>query len=283
MKIAITGSTGKLGHLVINKLKEKLAPSQIIALARTPEKADAFGVTVRKFDYTKPEELVDSLKDVDTLLLISANEIGNRAIQHKNVIDAAVKSGVKHIVYTSFLYADSSPLNLAPEHVQTELDIKNSGIDYTILRNGWYSENYTDSIKTALQLGAFYGCAGNGKISSAPKKDYAEAAVIALTQDGHKGKTYELAGDDFYTLTNLSEEITKQSGKEIPYCNLSEDDYSSALKKAGLPKDFADAIASWDTGASKDALFNDERNLSKLIGRKTTPISDCVKEALSDI
>ncbi|ECC2858296.1 SDR family oxidoreductase [Enterobacter bugandensis] len=281
MTIAITGATGHLGQLVIEKLKQKVDASEIVALVRTPAKAAGLGVATREADYTRQDTLDVALKGVDTLLLISGNEIGQRAVQHENVIRAAVKNGVKRIVYTSLLHADKSPLNLAPEHVQTEQALKNSGLDYTILRNGWYSENYTGSIAPALGLGAFYGSAGEGKISSAPREDYAEAAVVALTGQGHEGKTYELAGDEFYTLTDLAAEITAQSGKDIPYRNIPEADYTAALKNAGLPDGFAEAIASWDTGASQNALFDDSHVLSKLIGRKTTPIAVSVQKALA--
>lgn len=281
MTIAITGATGHLGQLVIEKIKQKVDASEIVALVRTPAKAAGLGVATREADYTRQDTLDVALKGVDTLLLISGNEIGQRAVQHENVIRAAVKNGVKRIVYTSLLHADKSPLNLAPEHVQTEQALKNSGLDYTILRNGWYSENYTGSIAPALGLGAFYGSAGEGKISSAPREDYAEAAVVALTGQGHEGKTYELAGDEFYTLTDLAAEITAQSGKDIPYRNIPEADYAAALKNAGLPDGFAEAIASWDTGASQNALFDDSHVLSKLIGRKTTPIAVSVQKALA--
>ena len=281
MTIAITGATGHLGQLVIEKLKQKVDASEIVALVRTPAKAAGLGVATREADYTRQDTLDVALKGVDTLLLISGNEIGQRAVQHENVIRAAVKNGVKRIVYTSLQHADKSPLNLAPEHVQTEQALKNSGLDYTILRNGWYSENYTGSIAPALGLGAFYGSAGEGKISSAPREDYAEAAVVALTGQGHEGKTYELAGDEFYTLTDLAAEITAQSGKDIPYRNIPEADYAAALKNAGLPDGFAEAIASWDTGASQNALFDDSHVLSKLIGRKTTPIAVSVQKALA--
>ncbi|SYD77064.1 SDR family oxidoreductase [Klebsiella pneumoniae] len=281
MTIAITGATGHLGQLVIEKLKQKVDASEIVALVRTSAKAAGLGVATREADYTRQDTLDVALKGVDTLLLISGNEIGQRAVQHENVIRAAVKNGVKRIVYTSLLHADKSPLNLAPEHVQTEQALKNSGLDYTILRNGWYSENYTGSIAPALGLGAFYGSAGEGKISSAPREDYAEAAVVALTGQGHEGKTYELAGDEFYTLTDLAAEITAQSGKDIPYRNIPEADYAAALKNAGLPDGFAEAIASWDTGASQNALFDDSHVLSKLIGRKTTPIAVSVQKALA--
>jgi len=280
MKIAVTGATGQLGNLVVEQLKKRVASENIVALVRTPEKAASLGVEARAFDYEKPEGLVDSLKGIDSLLLISGNELGKRAAQHANVIAAAQKAGVKYIVYTSLLHADVSSLNLAGEHLATEKSIKESGIDYTILRNGWYSENYTASIGGALGAGAFIGSAGDGKIASAARADYAEAAAVVLSGDGHKGKVYELAGDSAYTLTELAAEITKQSGKDIPYNNLPEGEYAAILKTFGLPDAFAEAIASWDTGASKGDLFDDEKQLSTLIGRPTTSLEVAVKVAL---
>ncbi|WP_301192691.1 SDR family oxidoreductase [Plebeiibacterium sediminum] len=280
MKIAVTGATGQLGNLVVESLKQKVAAENIVALVRTPEKAEALGVEARAFDYEKPEGLADALKGIDSLLLISGNELGKRATQHANVIEAAKKAGVNWIVYTSLLRADESSLNLAGEHLATEKLLKESGIDYTILRNGWYTENYTASIEGALGAGAFIGSAGEGKISSAPRADYAEAAAVVLSSEGHKGKVYELSGDEAYTLTDLAAEITKQSGKDIPYNNLPEGEYAGILKSLGLPDAFADAIASWDTGASKNDLYDERKTLSELIGRPTTPLAEVVKAAL---
>jgi NAD(P)H dehydrogenase (quinone) len=281
MTIAVSGATGQLGRLVIGKLKQKVATDNIVGLVRNTEKARDLGVAVRVADYTQPATLEAALAGIDTLLLISGNEIGQRATQHANVINAAKKAGVKRIVYTSLLRADRSPLNLAPEHVQTEADLKASGLQYTILRNGWYTENYTGSITPALANGAFYGSAGDGKIASAARADYAEAAVVALTNEAHSGITYELAGDNAYTLAELAAEISSQTGKDIPYVNIPEADYAAALKGAGLPEGFAAAIASWDVGVSQGALFDDGRQLSKLIGRPTTSLADSVRQALA--
>lgn len=281
MTIAVSGATGQLGRLVIGKLKQKVATDNIVGLVRNTEKARDLGVAVRVADYTQPATLEAALAGIDTLLLISGNEIGQRATQHANVINAAKKAGVKRIVYTSLLRADRSPLNLAPEHVQTEADLKASGLQYTILRNGWYTENYTGSITPALANGAFYGSAGDGKIASAARADYAEAAVVALTNEAHSGITYELAGDNAYTLAELAAEISSQTGKDIPYVNIPEADYAAALKGAGLPEGFAAAIASWDVGASQGALSDDGRQLSKLIGRPTTSLADSVRQALA--
>lgn len=281
MSIAVTGATGQLGRIVVEKLKQKVPASDIIVLVRSPEKAADLGVTAREADYAKSETLRSALEGVDTLLLISSSEIGQRAVQHRNVIDAAKAAGVRRIVYTSLLKADSSPLSLAEEHRQTEADLKASGVPYTILRNGWYTENYTGSIGGALAGGAFIGSAGEGKVSAAPRADYAEAAVAVLTGAGHEGKTYELAGDTAWTLADLAAEVSKQTGKAIPYMNLPEAGYAQALVGFGLPEGLAAAIAGWDIGASQGALYSDSKDLSTLIGRPTTPLSDTVAKTIN--
>lgn len=281
MKIGITGATGQLGRLVVEKLKQRVGTENLIALVRSPEKAADLGIEAKTFDYTKPEALAEGLQDVDHLLLISGNEIGQRRVQHQNIIEAAQKAGVKWIVYTSLLHADTSSLSLAGEHVETEVLLKESGIPHTILRNGWYTENYTASIPGAIEAGAFVGSAGNGKVSSATREDYAEAAAVVLVQEGHIGKTYELAGDSYYTLKDLAAEISKQTGQDIPYTNLTEREYADVLASVGVPEAVAQAYASFDTGASKDDLFDDRKVLSQLIGRPTTSLAEAVKEVLT--
>lgn len=280
MTIAITGATGQLGRLVIDKLKAKGHGDTLVGLARSPEKASNLGITVREADYERRDLLDAALGGVDTLLLISSSEIGKRAAQHQNVIDAAVAAGVKWIVYTSLLHADTSTLSLAAEHLATEKALAASGIPHTILRNGWYTENYMASVAPALQHGAFIGSAGEGKISSAARADYAEALAVVLTGTGHEGKTYELSGDEAYTLADLAVELSAQSGKTTPYVNMTEADYARALKAAGLPEPMAAAYASFDTAAAGGALYDEGKQLSKLIERPTTPLSVSVSEAI---
>lgn len=280
MKFGITGATGQLGRLVISKLKERTSETNIVALARSQQKGADLGITVREADYTKPETLNRALEGINILLLISSSEVGQRAAQHKNVIEAAKEAGVEWIVYTSLLHADTSSLSLAVEHRDTEAMLRASGIQFTFLRNGWYTENYTGSIQGALAGGAFIGSAGDGKISSASRADYADAAVAVLTGEGHRGKVYELAGDEAYTLNDLAAEISRQTGKDIPYKNLPEADYAAALAGFGLPEGLAQAIAGWDISASKDDLYDDSRQLSALIGHPTTPMKESVAEAL---
>jgi NAD(P)H dehydrogenase (quinone) len=282
MKIGITGATGQLGRLVVTKLKDKVQADSIVALVRSKAKAADLGVEAREADYTRPETLERALEGIETLLLISGSEVGQRAAQHRNVIEAAKKARVQWIVYTSLLHADRSAISLAEEHRATEADLATSGIPFTILRNGWYTENYTGSVAGALAGGAFIGSAGDGEISSAARADFAEAAVTVLTGQGHEGKVYELAGDEAYTLSDLATEISRQSGKNIPFKNLSQADYAAALAGFGLPVGLAQAIAGWDVAASQGALQDTSRQLSALIGRPTTPMPVSVGEALRE-
>ncbi len=280
MKIGITGATGQLGRLVVEKLKERLKDENIVALVRSPEKAADLGIEIRPFDYIKSETLADALNGIDHLLMISGSQIGQRKKQHENVIEAAKEAGVKWIVYTSLLNADTSSLSLAPEHVETEKMLATSGIPHTILRNGWYTENYLGSLQGALTAGAFFGSAGEGKISSATREDFAEAAAVVLSSEGHQGKVYELAGDETYTLKDLAAEVSRQTGKETPYNNLNAEEYVTVLTSAGVPEEFALILAGWDVGILNNDVFNDDRTLSKLIGRPTTRLADAVKKAL---
>lgn len=280
MKIGITGATGQLGRLVVEKLKQRVNAEDLAALVRSPEKAADLGIEAREFDYSKSGALVNALQGIDHLLLISGSEVGQRKAQHENIIKAAGEAGVKWIVYTSLLHTDTSSLSLAGEHLATEELLKASGIPHTILRNGWYTENYTVSVPGAVAAGAFIGSAGDGKVSSAAREDYAEAAAVVLTGKGHEGKMYELAGDVAYTLRDLAAEISRQTGKDIPYNNLSEEEYAGVLKSVGVPEGFAQAIAGWDIGVSKDDLFEDNKVLSGLIGRPTTTLAASVKKAL---
>ncbi len=278
--IAITGATGQLGQHVIETLLKTVPASQIVAIVRNPAKATALsqqGITVRQADYSDEAAFTTALQGIDKLLLISSSEVGQRAPQHRNVINAAKAAHVKFIAYTSLLHADRSPLGLADEHVATEKMLAQSGIAYALLRNGWYTENYLASAPVALEHGVFIGAAGEGKIASATRADYAAAAARVISEDGHAGKIYELAGDAGWTLSQLAAELAKQSGKKVVYQNLSEDDFAAALKGVGLPAGLADMLADSDVGASKGGLFDDSHTLSKLIGRPTTSLADSVK------
>ncbi|WP_336818309.1 SDR family oxidoreductase [Cedecea sp. MMO-103] len=281
--IAITGASGQLGRLVIEDLLKTVKAEEIVAVVRNPAKVDDFasrGVQVREADYGDVSALVKAFSGVEKVLLISSSEVGQRAAQHNNIIAAAKQAGVKLIAYTSLLHADKSPLALAEEHIVTEQQLKASGVPFVLLRNGWYTENYLASVPPAIQHGVFIGSAGEGKIASATRADYAAAAAKVMTLDNQAGKVYELAGDRGWTLTELAAEVSQQSGKPVVYQNLNEADFKAALQGAGLPEGFAALLANSDAGAEKGGLFDDSHQLSKLIGRPTTSLRDSVKSAL---
>ncbi len=275
--IAITGATGQLGRLAIAALKARgTAP---VALVRDLAKAADLGVEARAFDYTSADPA--ALAGIDVLGLISSNDFTDRAGQHRAVIDAARAAGVGRIVYTSILKGAASPLLLAQDHIATEAHLHTSGVAHTILRNGWYTENYTGSLGAALAHGAMIGSAGAARLSTAARADYAEALAEALAGEGHEGQVYELAGDEAYTMAGMAAEVSRATGREIPYTSLPEAEYAAILRSFGLPEGFAAALADSDARAeSHGALFDDSRTLSRLIGRPTTPMAETVAAAL---
>ena len=283
MKIAITGATGQLGNLVIEQLLQLTAAQNIVALVRKIDKAEHFkvqGIEPREFDYDRPETLVPALLGIDKLLLISANEIGRRTPQHQAVIDAAKVAGVPYLAYTSLLRADTSPLGLAQEHRETEKLIQDSGITYTFLRNNWYSENYLAGVAHTIEIGTLFGAAKDGRISSASRIDYAEAAAKVLTSTCHENKTYELAGSESFSLSDLATFIGQAVNKDIIYQNLSAEEYTQGLTQAGLPAGLVDVIVDADIQTIQGAMYSDSKDLEQLIGHKTTSIQDAIKAAL---
>ncbi|GGN18999.1 MULTISPECIES: SDR family oxidoreductase [Marinomonas] len=280
--ILITGASGQLGRLVIDNLLNTTPANQIVAAVRNPEKiADLAekGVQIRQADYSDLDSLVAAMQGVEKVLLVSSSEVGQRVEQHRNVIHAAKEAGVALIAYTSILNADTSPLILAKEHVATENLLAESGVPYVLLRNGWYSENYTMGLATALEYGVV-GCAEDGKLSTAARADYAAAAAAVLVKDGQAGKVYELVGDNAFTLSEYAAAISKVSGKTVTYHNVPEAEYTKILVGAGLPEGFAAVLADSEVGASQGGLFSDSKDLSTLIGRPTTSIEDSIKAAL---
>ena len=284
-KILVTGASGQLGALTVAALLKRVPATQLIATARDPAKlADlaALGVEVRQADYTVPASLEAAFQGVDRLLLISSSEVGQRLPQHRNVIEAAKRAGVKLIAYTSILRADTTPLALGQEHRQTELVLGEADIPFVLLRNGWYSENYTAALAGVLEHGAVLGSAGEGRLSTASRADYAEAAAAVLaSSENPAGRIYELAGDESFTLGEYAAEVARQAHKPVVYQDLSEPDYKAALVQMGLPAPLAGILAQSDAAAAQGGLFDDGRQLSHLLERATTPIRQSIADALA--
>jgi NAD(P)H dehydrogenase (quinone) len=282
--IVVTGASGKFGRHVIDGLLETMPASEIVAAVRSPESArdlEARGVRLRHADYTKPETLAPAFAGADRLMFISASEIGVRLAQHAAVINGARAAGVKLIVYTSILNADSSRMALASEHKGTEQLIRTSGIPFVFLRNGWYFENHTASFGSALEHGAIIGAAGNGRFASAPRAAYAQAAVRILREQGHEGKSYELAGDSAFTLAEMAAELSAQSGKSVRYQNLPVPDYAAALLSFGLPVAGAEVIADADAWAAMGDLDSTSNELRTLVGAPLATMAEAVAAALA--
>ena len=279
---AVTGATGKLGRLVLDEMLQKVAPGEIVALARDPAALADYamkGVQVRRADYDDPASLDAGLKGVDRVLLISGNAVGQRGRQHGNLIEAAKKAGASYLAYTSILNARNSKLALAPEHKETEEILERSGLNHDVLRMPWYSDNYVGGLAPAIEAGAIYGAAGQGRFSTASRADLAAGAAAALV-GGKGGDIYELAGDESWTMDQFAAEVSKHSGKPVKYVNQSEADYTRTLEGAGLPPPVAALLASTSYLASEGQLENNDRQLSKLSGRPTTPIGETIRQAL---
>ncbi len=284
-KILVTGASGQLGRLVVPLLAKRLPAGKLAAMVRNPDAAKelaAAGAEIRQGSYDDPASLDRAFEGVSKVLFISGNEVGQRLRQHGNVIDAAKRANVGLLAYTSILHSDVSPLALTIEHRETEDLIKVSGVPFILLRNGWYFENYTANIGAVLQHNAVIGCAKDGRISAATRQDYAEAAAaVLLSTEDQAGKTYELAGDQAFTLAEYAAEIARQTSKPIAYHDLPEAEYKALLVKAGVPEAFAGVFSDSDAGAAKGALFDDSHMLSRLIGRPTTPLSASIAAALA--
>ena len=282
--IVVTGATGKLGRLVIAELLKTVPAAEIVAAVRSPEKAaelKARGVPVREADYARPETLGMAFAGAEKVLLISSTEMGPaRVKQHVAAIDAAKAAGVRLLAYTSVLGADAATLPMAPDHRATELAIEAAGVPYVFLRNGWYFENYTENLGPALEHGAVLGAAGEGRFAFAARADYAAAAAAVLTGEGFENRTFELAGDRSYTLSELAAEVAKQAGKPVVYTDLPAAAYAGALQSVGLPKPVAEMLAKADESAKAGELENESRELHGLIGRETVTMAEAVEAAL---
>lgn len=283
MSIVVTGATGQLGRHVLEALLERGVPAgEIVAAGRSVEKLADFaarGVQVKAMDYADAGSVAAALKGAKRVLLISGSEVGQRVDQHRTVIEAARAEGVELLAYTSIANADTTAMLLADEHKATEALLRESGVPFVLLRNGWYLENYTEQLPGTLAQGAVAGSAGDGKVSGASRADYAYAAAAVLVADDQAGKVYELGGDDAFSMADLASEISAATGKSISYNNLPAGEYAGLLASVGVPEAFAEILADSDLGIARGDLLVSTGDLRRLIGRPTTSLGQAVRAA----
>ena len=285
MSVVVTGATGQLGRLTVEALLRRGVPaSDIVATGRDvtgiKDLAER-GVVVRRADFTDPDSLATAFAGADKLLLISASiPVDERVANHRRAIDAALAAGVSLVAYTSTLQADTAATIIGATHRATEEYLRERRVPSALLRNGWYLENYTAQLPGILQNGAVIGAAGQGRVSAASRADYAEAAAVVLSTEGHVGAVYELGGDEAFTLAELAAAISAAAGKQITYTDLPAQELARVLAGAGLPAELAEVLADADLGLSRGELFTSSDDLRRLIGRPTTPLADAVADAL---
>lgn len=283
MSIVVTGATGQLGRLVVGELLERVPAGEVVAVVRDEARAAdlvARGVGVRVADYTRPDSLRDAFRAGDRVLLISSNAMEHNTAQHAAVIDAAVAAKVALLAYTSVLGGPKATFRIAAQHIATERLIRDSGLPYVLLRNGWYNENYSGNVGLVLKAGAVLGSAGEGRVASASRADYAAAAAVVLAGSGHEGRVYELSGDTAWSLAEFAAEVSRQTGRTIPYTSLAADAYIKLMVDAGVPEAAAEGVADADLAIARGELAATGGDLRGLIGRPSTPIADSIAAAL---
>ncbi|WP_371557770.1 SDR family oxidoreductase [Streptomyces longwoodensis] len=285
MSIVVTGATGQLGRLTVEALlRHGIPAADIIATGRDiagiKDLTDR-GITVRRADFADTDGLADAFAGADRLLLISASvPVGERVANHRRVIDAAASAGVSLVAYTSTTHADTATTVIGATHSETEAYLRDRGIPSVLLRNGWYLENYTSQLPQILQNGAVVGAAGEGRISAASRADYAEAAAVVLTTEGHTGAVYELGGDESFTLTELAAAISAAAGEQVAYADLPVADFAQVLAAAGLPAELAEVLADADRGMNRGEMYTDSGDLRRLIGRPPVTLAEALAAAL---
>jgi NAD(P)H dehydrogenase (quinone) len=285
MSLIVTGATGALGRLTIEHLLKRGVPATgIVATGRAVNRISDLaerGVQLRFADYADPASLRAAFAGATRLLLVSGSAPGPQRVQeHRNAIEAASEAGAGLVAYTSIVNAGTSTMRLAEDHQATEVLLRESGVPFTLLRNSWYTENYTGRLATFLEHGAIYGSAGEGRVSAATRADYAAAAAAVLTADGQENQVYELGGDEAFTLTELAAEITALSGTDVRYVDLPEHEYASLLAANGLPQPHADTLADADRGLSRGELETRSGDLRRLLGQPTTPLTEAIAAAV---
>ncbi|CCG53183.1 Protein of unknown function [Flavobacterium indicum GPTSA100-9 = DSM 17447] len=276
--LLVTGATGQLGKGIVQFLEQKNKLSEVAVLVRDAAKANDLkekGVTIRIGDYHQPELLNEALKGIDTVVLISSNDFNDRIGQHKNVVDAAVKNGVKHILYTgvSMNAIDTSPLKpFLGDHYETEAYIKASGIPYTFLLHSLYADVLPMFIgPNPVETGVFFA-AGEGKVTFADRLDLAEAIANILISEGHINKTYRMTNTTAYSFQEVATYLSELSGKEVSYVSPTEKEFQEALEGMGLPTPIVQMSLGFAAGIKNNDFDTPFSDLQTILGRKPTDL-----------
>jgi NAD(P)H dehydrogenase (quinone) len=277
MSIAVTGATGQLGRLIVADLLDHLPADQVVAVVRDAQKAADLGVTVRVAPYEDEDALTAAFDGVDVLVFISGDTPGVRVPQHTNVIRAASQAGVGRVVYTSAPRAADTTLILAPEHKATEELLRESGLTWTFLRNNWYSENYAGTLQTAAKTGEIVSAAGDGRVASASRPDFAAATAVVATTQGHDNTVYELGGDEAWDFSEFTQAASAALGRELTYRPVTPEVLDAELTAAGLDAGTRGFLVGLDVNISEGTLAEVTGDLSRLIGRPTTPLVETLK------
>ena len=275
--VAVTGATGQLGRLVVAGLLERLPAEQVVAVVRDAAKATDLGATVRVAPYEDADALAAAFAGVDVLVFVSGSEPGRRVPQHTNVVRAAQAAGVGRVVYTSAPRADDTTLILAPEHKATEELLRASGLTWTVLRNNWYSENYAQTLQTAAATGEVVSAAGDGRVASASRPDFAEGTVVVATTDGHDDTVYELGGDTAWDFEEFTAAAGEALGRELTYVPVSPAELDARLAQVGLDEATRGFVVGLDINIAEGTLAEVTGDLGRLIGRPTTPLAETLK------
>ncbi|HTO17473.1 MAG TPA: SDR family oxidoreductase [Edaphocola sp.] len=281
--ILVTGATGQLGSSVIKKLLKHMPANEIVAFARDENKAEDLmkkGIEVRYGTFEDTDSLDRAMIGIEKTLLISTID-HHRLQQHKNVVDAAKKAGVKHILYTSATIKNvetSAIKDLMESHFQTEDYIKKSGLKYTFMRNSLYMDVIPFYVgKNVLEIGVILP-AGKGKVAYTLRREIGEATANVLLQNGHENKIYDITGSELYAYEDIAKALSELSGKSITYTDIEPTKLLEQLKQAGTPELVAKVIIGFATDIKNHQFEIVSEDMENLLKRKPTPLKKALKE-----
>lgn len=274
--LLVTGASGQLGRLVLDELltSGKAASASIVATTRDVAKLSAYadkGVVVRKADFDDPASLETAFAGADRILIISTDaldEQGKRLRQHQAAVAAAKKAGARHLYYTSMPQPDDSLIPFAPDHLGTERAIRDSGLAYTILRNGWYMENLLHSVPQALAGGTWYSATGQGRIAHIARADVARAIAGALLADDVENRTFTLTGTASHTTDEIAAAVAAATGRSLAVVHVTDEQLAGGMRAGGVPDTLVPLLVSFDANTREGKIAMVTGDAETLSGRK---------------